>query len=414
MAHILLLTPQLPFPPQQGTSLRNWHILRGLAQRHTVTLLSFTEHEPAYVPAPLSALCARVETVPAPQRTTAQRLAQLARTQAPDMAQRLASAAFATALERLLVTQPIDIVQVEGLEMAHVIPVVRAHSQAAVVLDCHNAETELQRRAFAADARVVRRWPAAAYSRLQIGRLRAYEQWALSAADAVVAVSEQDAAMLLPLLPPKVRPITVIPNSIDVTEYRLTSTTVRPEQRFDLVFSGKMDYRPNVDGVLWFADAVWPQLRQARPTLSWAIVGQRPHRQLDRLRTVPGITLTGRVDQVQPYLAGARVVIMPLRIGSGTRLKLIEAMAGAKAVVSTPLGAEGFPVVDGTHLLLAETPAGWSAAIRRLLDDAPLRQSLGQSARQFAQAYDWRVVVPRFDAVYESLLQAREDGPSSG
>jgi sugar transferase (PEP-CTERM/EpsH1 system associated) len=410
MAHILLLTPQLPYPPHQGTSLRNWHILRGLAERHTVSLLSFAETDPAHIPAPLAALCARVETVPAPQRTTAQRLAHLLRRGSPDMAQRLASDALATALQRRLATEPPDIVQIEGLEMAHTIPTIRAHSRAAVVLDCHNAETELQRRAYQTDTRQPRRWAAAAYSRIQIGRLAEYERWALGAVDGAVAVSKADAAQLESLRVQSERAIHVVPNSIDVTEYALGHTTARAEQRFDLVFSGKMDYRPNVDAVLWFADAVWPGLRRARPDITWAIVGQRPHAQLDRLRTVPGITLTGRVEQVQPYLAGAKVIIMPLRIGSGTRLKLIEGMAGAKAIVSTALGAEGFPVRDGEQLLLAETPDDWSAAIQRLLDDASLRRTLGAAARDFAQAYDWRVVVPRFDVLYDDLLR-RDNRP---
>jgi glycosyltransferase involved in cell wall biosynthesis len=410
MAHILLLTPQLPYPPHQGTSLRNWHILRGLAERHTVSLLSFAETNPAHLPALLTELCARVETVPAPQRTTAQRLSHLLRRGSPDMAQRLASDALATALQRHLATEPPDIVQVEGLEMAHTIPTIRAHSRAVVVLDCHNAETELQRRAYQTDTRQPRRWAAAAYSRIQIGRLAEYERWAMIAADGVVAVSEADAAQLATLRTEGEGPIRVVPNSIDVNEYVLGQTIARAEQQFDLVFSGKMDYRPNVDAVLWFADAVWPGLRQARPNITWAIVGQRPHAQLDRLRTVPGITITGRVEQVQPYLAGANVIIMPLRIGSGTRLKLIEGMAGGKAIVSTPLGAEGFPVRDGEQLVLAVTPDEWSAEIQRLLDDATLRRTLGQAARDFAQAYDWRVVVPRFDTIYDDLLR-RDDPP---
>jgi glycosyltransferase involved in cell wall biosynthesis len=123
---------------------------------------------------------------------------------------------------------------------------------------------------------------------------------------------------------------------------------------------------------------------------------------------VPGITLTGRVDQVQPYLAAAGVVIMPLRIGSGTRLKLIEAMAGGKAIVSTTVGAEGFLVQDGVDLRLADTPESLTDAVLQLLDDKELNRRLGRSARAFAQAYDWRVIVPRFDPVYEAVLSRIE------
>ncbi|MEZ4516386.1 MAG: glycosyltransferase [Chloroflexota bacterium] len=367
MARILLLTPQLPYPPHQGTSLRNWHILRGLADRHSVSLLSFSEAEQAFVSDQLTRLCRYVETVPAPQRTTADRIAQLVSSSSPDMAQRLDTEAFDASLRRRLQTEPYDIVQVEGLEMAHVIPTIRQHSDAAIVLDCHNAETQLQRRAYATDINQLRRWPSAFYSRIQIGRLEAYERWAVTAADAVVAVSEQDLIHLQSLIPDTDKPFAVIANSIDVQEYGRYPVITSPEQQFDLVFSGKMDYRPNVDAVLWFADTVWPGLREAYPDLTWGIVGQRPHPQLDRLRAVPGITLTGWVEQVQPYLTAAKVVIMPLRMGSGTRLKLIEAMAGAGAIVSTTIGAEGFPVTDGEQLLLADTPEDLRKATLRLL-----------------------------------------------
>jgi glycosyltransferase involved in cell wall biosynthesis len=171
----------------------------------------------------------------------------------------------------------------------------------------------------------------------------------------------------------------------------------------DLVFIGKMDYRPNVDAVLWFVDEVWPGIVAERPSATFAIVGQKPHPRLERLRGVPGVTLTGWVESVTPYLLGASVFIMPFRIGSGTRLKLIEAMAAAKAIVSTPIGAEGFAVRDGQELLLAETAEEMGTAVRHLLNHPQERQQLGQNARQFAQQYDWRQVIPRFDVLYQSL-----------
>ena len=164
-----------------------------------------------------------------------------------------------------------------------------------------------------------------------------------------------------------------------------------------------MDYRPNVDAVLWFADAVWPGIRAQKPEATFAIVGQKPHARLERLRDVPGITLTGWVDSVRPYLLGAGVFIMPFRIGSGTRLKLIEAMAVGKAIVSTSIGAEGFAVRDGHALLLADTAAEMGTAVLHLLAHPAERERLGQNARQFAQQYDWRQVIPRFDELYRQL-----------
>ncbi len=406
MAHILFLTPQLPYPPMQGTSLRNWHIMRGVAAEHQVSLLSFSEHKPAYVAPQLAAVTHAVETVTVPPaRSPRVRLMQAARDKTPDLAHRLTSSHFSTALQRRLISDPPDIVQVEGLEMAGYIPLIRKHLPLSrIVYDAHNAETQLQRRAYDSDRNQLRRLPAAAFSRVQVGRLASYESWAVVAADAVVAVSDIDAAELRRLPGAERVSVTVIANSIDLAEYEVTAGPIAPDQRFDLVFSGKMDYRPNVDGVLWFAETAWPQLRARYPSLTWAIVGQRPQPNILALRNQPGITVTGRVERVQPYLAGSKVNIIPLRMGSGTRLKLIEAMASANAVVSTRIGAEGFPVEDGRNIMLADSAEAFIRLISAILDDNGHRLSIGREARQFAELYDWRRVSPRFSALYKVLL----------
>lgn len=402
---LLLLTPQLPYPPQQGTSLRNFHIMRGLAADHEITLLSFLEPGQTADPhqiAPLIALCCHIETVPAPARTTGQRLRQLLTTRLPDMAHRLYSPAFADRLRHLLAANQFDVVQIEGIELARYMDLIRVASMSVkIVFDNHNAETELQRRNMQTDWRQPRRWPAAAYSGMQVGRLARFERWACENADWVTAVSETDQRHLQSLISHLQSPISVIPNCIDITEYQ----TPMSSTPFDLVFSGKMDYRPNVDAVLWFADEIWPQILAARPSTTWAIVGQKPHPRLERLRGMPGITVTGWVEDVRPYLAGASLFIMPFRVGSGTRLKLIEAMAAGKAIVSTRVGAEGFPVVDGREIVLADGVEEMATAVLRLLDDPTERTRLGTVARQFAAAYDWRVVVPQFNQIYKKLCR---------
>ena len=403
MARILLLTPQLPYPPQQGTSLRNFHLLRALAERHKVTLLSFAEDDRPADVARLSELARVLPPVPVPQRTTGQRLRQLLTTDAPDMALRLRSAAFGVALTEALRMARFDAVQIEGIELAWTMATVMAAGGAArIVLDCHNAETELQRRTLHGDRSRPARWPAAVYSAVQVGRLARFEREALAAADAVITVSEGDRRQLAELVGHE-RPMVVIPNVIDVAAYRWNEP-VPAACRFDLVFTGKMDYRPNVDGVLWFADTIWPLVRRQRPATTWAIVGQRPHPRLDSLRDQPGITVTGRVEHVQPYLAGAGVYILPLRIGSGTRLKLIESLAAGCAVVTTTVGAEGFELRDGREAILADTPEAFAAAVVALLDDPARRAAMGARAQAFAAQYDWQRVAPLLNAVYDRLL----------
>ena len=328
------------------------------------------------------------------------RLQQLLATRRPDMAHRLFSPAFTAQLLQMLQVDDFDIVQIEGIELARYLPAVRQGSPGSkIVFDDHNAETELQRRNFLTDLGQPRRWVAAAYSAEQVRRLRKFERWVCQQADWVTAVSHPDKVHLQKLAGDKT-PITVIPNSLDVPQFQLEAAEVIPS---DIVFSGKMDYRPNVDAVLWFVAEVWPKIRQERPSTTFTIVGQKPHARLERLKNEPGITLTGWVDRVEPYLAGAKVFVLPFRVGSGTRLKLIEAMAAGKAMVSTAVGAEGFPVAHNRELLLVEDGVGFGTAVLHLLSHPDERQRLGQAAKQFAQQYDWRVVVPNFLAIYQEL-----------
>jgi len=422
MTKILILTPQLPYPPHQGTSLRNFHIIRGLAERHDITLLSFLEDNQTTDPEvnePLFSLCDQIVTSPVLPRTKGKRIQQMGTTLLPDMAHRLYSVDFNVKLRQLLVEKQFDIVQVEGIELARYISTVRELSPASkIVFDDHNAEAELQRRNMETDAAIPKRWPAAAYSWVQVGRLEKFEAGACEEADWVTAVSEADVVHLENLLSRRGaetqrNTITAIPNCIDVTQYALPEDNSSLNHRltnphpstfsFDLVFSGKMDYRPNIDAVLWFADDVWPQILEKRPLSTWAIVGQKPHARLERLREMEGVTVTGWVDSVQPYLAGAGVYIMPFRVGSGTRLKLIEAMASGLAIVSTRIGAEGFPVENGREIVLADTEDEMATAVLDLLDHPEKRAEIGPKAIQFAQKYDWRVVIPQFEAIYAQL-----------
>jgi glycosyltransferase involved in cell wall biosynthesis len=403
---ILLLTPQLPYPAHQGTTLRNFNIIQGVAIENQIDLLSFDERgQTAGTPRPLADLCRTVERVAAPSRSTGKRLWQMVSTSQPDMALRLYSERYTTALETCLAQRSYDIVQVEGIELAWTMTVIRrAVRDSAIVYDAHNAETLLQTRSGAVDRGSLRRWPAAFYSSVQSARLARYEAWACQEADSVVAVSEKDREALRALSGIGADKIHVIPNSIDTAVYARTAVTVEEAQRYDIVFSGKMDYRPNVDAVLWFADAVWPLIKREKPRATWAVVGQKPHARLERLASLPDVAVTGWVADVKPYLAGAGVFIMPFRVGSGTRLKLIEALAAECAIVSTRVGAEGFPVVDGEHLLFADTAEAFARSVVLLLNDTATGANLGRQGKLFAEHYDWRVIVPEFQNIYHDLL----------
>jgi len=428
---ILFLTPQIPYPPQKGTALRNWGLIAGLAERHEVAVLSFLDPgQPPELADVLTATC-RIEVVEPPVRTLRDRLRGMLTTRQPDMALRLSSEPYGRRLADWLARESFDVVHVEGIELAPYLDVIEASRHWAgcrpgisgagrnngrppstacstavrslVVFDDHNCEYLLQQRVFLTDLRIPTRWPGAAYSFVQWRRLRRYESQVCRRADRVLAVSDADAAALRKLVPGLY--VTVIPNGINTRAYRPETPNAKSQiPKNALVFTGTMDFRPNVDAVLWFAREVLPRVRAEVPEAHFVVVGQRPHRRLDGLRGDPAVRLTGWVEDTRPYIARAAVYVAPLRMGGGTRLKLLEAMAMGKPMVATRLGAEGYPVTDGDELLLADTPADFAAAVVALLRAPERRAELGRAARAFVERrYDWRAIVPRVEAVYKIM-----------
>ncbi len=401
MKKILFLTPQLPFPPHQGTALRNFGLISGLAARgHRLWLLSFMESgQPLPSTTPLAVLCEHVATVAVPLRTRGDRFRDLLRGHA-DMARRLWSPAFQGILKDTLAHTRFDIIHIEGIEMAPYLPLIKALAADAVIIyDAHNAEYALQRRIARTDWLVPARWHVALYSAIQWRRLWRFEAEVCRSVDRVLAVSEPDAGHLRAL--PHKTPITVIPNAISAALYQ--PRLVIPEALLHpaLVFTGKMDFRPNVDAALWFTRKVFPLIREEEPRAHFVIVGKNPHHRLEVLQGHPGLTMTGFVPDVRPYIAAADVYVAPLRMGSGTRLKLLEAMALERPIVSTTLGAEGLYAEDGVHLLLADEPKAFAEAVLRLLERPARGAELGKAAAALVhERHDWTAIIPHLEEAY--------------
>jgi len=402
--NILFLTPQLPYPPRQGTALRNYHLIEGLAERHSISLLSFLEPGQPAEPSgwgPLVRLCKEVETIPVVRRSLGERLADLIRTRQPDMALRLWSRPFAERLARWCRAEAFDVVHVEGIELGAYLPVLEdAPDRPLILFDDHNAEYVLQKRAFQTDLRLPGRWPAALYSLVQWRRLRRFEADVCRRADRVVAVSAADRHALQALVP-GLR-VDVIPNCIDTAAYaRPADLSAGDVPSYTVLYTGKMDFRPNIDAALWFGREIWPLIKRQRPEATWGIVGKSPHARLDVLRRDPSIAILGEVPDIRPYFHTALIYVIPLRIGGGTRFKLLEAMAAGIPVVSTHVGAEGVPVRPEKELLLADQPADFAAAAVRLMDDRALRERLCAASRVLVRdQFDWRTVIPALEGVY--------------
>lgn len=400
--HMLLLTPALPYPPHQGGALRNYGILRGLREAgHRISLFSFSDQTVEGTPLP--SLCDHIVTVKPPVRSPAKRLRDLVLSGHPDLARRLETPDSREKLTQLLTSVRFDLIQFEGLEMAIYLPLVRQLQPAAkLIYDAHNAEYALQRVIAKIETKNRKRIAAAAYSQVQAARIHRFEKAISAAADGVIAVSDEDAAALRSFRVDG--NIHVLPNGIFVDDY-----TTPPQQRLELgdhalVFTGKMDYRPNVDAMLWFAGDVLPLIRERAPHARLYIVGQKPHSSLDALRSRDDIELTGWVAEIQPFLHAAGVYVAPLRMGSGTRLKILEAMAAGCAVVATNTAAAGLHDDARRHIALADDEHAFADAVIRLLNDAPERARLGKESRAAVQAhYDWSALMPCLLRIYKDI-----------
>ncbi len=391
MAAILILTPQIPYPPRQGTALRNWGLLRGLSKHHEISLLTFASPDQELAPEPLLVrYTERTAILPQPTRSLKDRLWDLVFTGRPDLSERLSSSAYREQLEAWLSRYSFDWILVEGLELAPYLTSLPETNAPKIIFDDHNCEYVLQRRAARADFRRPRRWPGALYSSVQWRRLRRYEAQVCDRSDLVVAVSEADAAALRGIVS-DLDPL-VISNGIDVAAYASFEASADLAQPA-FVFTGTMDFRPNVDGVLWYANRVWPSIRERLPGAHFYIVGRHPHARLERLREVPGIVITGSVPETQPYIRAAAVYVVPLLVGGGTRLKLLESTAMGKAIVATRLAAEGFAAPERA-MVLADTPSEFADACVRLAQDERDRAVWSARAQAYAGAYDWDNLLP--------------------
>lgn len=390
---ILLVTSELPYPPASGGAIRVYGIARGLhANGHKVFLAAFGLGQ---VPPQLTEI-AEVSIVPPPTRSKIARLRQLITTSKSDIQTRLWSNAMLNHLLDLHETHHFDVIQFEGIEMGGYLPALRAaYPNLSLVFDTFNAEATMQATIARIDAGNPHRWLQAIYSWMQTRRLTHYEGELCRAADLVLAVSDEDAELLNRYQPR--RSVVIVPSGITVADY--PTRTIQQEAR-TLVFTGKMDYRPNVDAMVWFVRDVLPMI----PNAKLLIVGQKPTSAISALAKEGRVEVTGRVDSVIPYLHHSTVYIAPLRMGSGTRLKILEALACECAIVATPLAASGLNLDVKNIMVVAEDANAFAASVNQLLDDADARMAMQQQARHAIEThYDWSVIIPRLLTALESV-----------
>ena len=416
---ILYFSPRKCWPVNAGARLRDYQLARQLARRASVTYFGlFDPGERAHEPendglVPPEAIFERSLLLPKPPAYGAWNLLRGLAGPTPVTVLNYTSRSASAALADLGREMNFDAVQVEGIHLARYIPVLRAFpGRPPVLCDWHDLFSESMTRYSESIESLPRRLYALRTARL----LEGMETELLRVCDAHLVVSERNKQRLLENSPSA--SLHIIENGVDTgyhSEEQMEDAYARWPLREKgtgeygrsnrIVFVGAMDYTANIDAVTHFARQIWPRIRERVPELSFTIVGRNPAPAVTALRGQPGIEVSGTVSDVRPYYREAFVVVVPLRLGSGTRLKILEAMAAGVPVVSTTLGAEGLEAKPGEEILIADTPEDTAEAIVRLRRTPELRQALEERGRKLvACRYDWRVIGERLYSIYENAV----------
>lgn len=380
--------------------------LTNLGHRVTVLALGVDGAGPdAEARAALAPFCEAVHVVPHSKRQAALQCARSLATPTPLWAAYCFSPSLEKTLEQLLAQQQFDVAHVEHLRAAHFARVLQG--RLPLVFDAVDCIAELQRQLMLSPGRSA---AARAVSWEEYRKLRRYEPRVAALFDRVIITSRQDAQGLQDLAAAQrlSLPIDVVPNGVDLDYFR-PSVSIRPTQS-SLVFSGKMSYAANRDAALHFGTAIFPHIRRVRPEATLTIAGSGPTPDLLALAARPhsGITVTGRVPDLRPHLAGAAVAVCPLRVGVGIQNKVLEAMAMGKAVVATSLAARALESdAPGTNLAVADALSDFSGQVLRLLGATAEAQRLGDNARRYVETHhDWGRIAERLSGIYAEAAQS--------
>jgi glycosyltransferase involved in cell wall biosynthesis len=400
---ILFLAQVPPYPPDSGSKIRNYHVLRSLARSHQVTLLAFTRGEDQRVQAErLRGHGIKVVTVPLRRsrwRDALHMLRSLYRRE-PFLVLRDRSAAMRSQIRQLLDRESYDVLHVDQLTMSQYAGMASKHG-VRVVLDAHDVVSEVVERVSRTAPKLsLERWAA----RLEKARLRDFEAASCKSADMVLAVTERDRATLSALADERTR-VHTIPIGVDCSTS--TPTSRRPEK--NLLFLGTLFYPPNSDAVEWFLREIYPQVRIRVPDVRFVVAGARPSARLRSLaRGDSTVDLIGYVSDLAELYSTSAAMVVPVRAGGGMRVKVLEAFANRVPVISTSLGCEGIDAERGRDLLVADTATEFARSVARVLVDPEIGPQLAASARRLVELnYDWRVLVPRLESAYSELVAER-------
>ena len=395
---ILWVKPGKLLPLDTGGKLRTYNILRHLAAGHDLTYLSYYsgQRDEAYDREIVTHLPGTITVSTADVGSTSfERYADYLRRvtwRAPYAVSRFAAAEVQQILRDWIPQRRFDVAVCDFLASALNFPETLATPTA---LFQHNVETLLWKRR----AEFESKWFDRIVSKFEYVKMRSFERQQARRFHHVIAVSEADRQAMSGMVDPS--HISVVPTGVDLAKYRY-DPDLRPLKGL-VVFVGSMDWQPNIDGVEFFCQQVWPLVISKIPDAKFRVVGRDPHPRVKKLSS-ESIEITGTVPSVVDHLREAEVIVVPLRMGGGTRIKIYEGMAMGKATVSTTVGAEGLDVQHGRDILLEDQPSDFANAVVTLLLNQELRRQYELAAVTTARQYDWSVISQRFVEVLEKTV----------
>lgn len=389
------MSSQFPFPPRSGYPTRVYQLVRQLAARHDVTLLSFARSDQREqvreLQGGLSVRVVEEDGVSVGGRRRAQ-VASLVSLR-PFSCSEVYSRAMQAAIDELCGVGGANVIQLESSQLCtYTFP-----RRVRVVLDEHDVVYELLRRLSEGERAAVRR----AFNRVEYARFRRFEQRCWERVDGCVVTSDREVPIVEPFRGGK--PLAVVPNGVDVEYFRPGGAPVEP---LTVLFNGILTSRPNIDAADHLVEEVWPLVQERCPDARLTLVGRASPATVRRLSR-PGVVLTGEVPDVRPYLERAAVVTVPIRMGGGTRLKVVEGLAMGKALVSTAVGCEGIAVRDNEQLLIRDGARAFASGILTLFEDPGLAAGLGRAGRGVIEReYSWDLAGERLESLYRQLMPA--------
>ncbi|MFC1510690.1 glycosyltransferase family 4 protein [Candidatus Omnitrophota bacterium] len=401
---VLFIAPRMPLPADTGGKIRTFNIIKQLAKNNDVTLACFSFNDgDHFFLKDFKALNIKVKLVSKKENNFFQKCWYVFMNILPYSAAKYYCPLMFKAIEGLLVDEPFDLIHVDHVHMAHY---VSSFKGIPCLVDQHNVEYRILERCASVERMIIKK----IIYKAQAKKMKRYESKMLRYFSAASAVSKDDAQILVELLDAAI-PIHVLPNGVDTGYFKwpiieqINGDADSLIEENAVVFTGSMDWLPNDDSALYFCKKILPLIWCLDNKVKFYIVGKNPsHQLIEYAKKDKRIELTGRVDDVRVYVAKSKVFVVPLRIGGGTRLKILESLSMKKPVVSTTIGAEGIDYTQDENIVLADIPEIFAEKVFSLLKDEARRRLLGEAGRKLVkEKYDWSIVGEKLESIYQGI-----------